>query len=184
MTSDGYPKAFIRRAEKPRRKTTEKQQIKATASIPYVQGITEAISRILAPIGIRTVSRKTSLKWSVMRGAKDQIPGEKEPGVVYVLGCKECPKVYVGETSRTATQRMKEHQSHVRNGHPELSAVASHVCNGGHPMHWKPMIVAKERVTIRRRIKEALTISRLNKGKGTMNLDAGLELSRLWLDLV
>ena len=41
--------------------------------------------------------------------------------------------------------------------------------------------------TMKRKIKEALTIKRVEKERGkdrTLNQDTGLELSKIWLDLV
>ena len=64
-----------------------------------------------------------------MRGAKDTTPAECQPGVVYAIGCKDCPKIYIGETSRTARQRVKEHREHVKKGAVEKSAVADDACN-------------------------------------------------------
>ena len=43
----------------------------------------------------------------MMRGAKDVLSVECQPGVVHALGCAECPMVYVGETIRTVQQRVK-----------------------------------------------------------------------------
>ena len=37
------------------------------------------------------------------------------------------PEIYIGETSRTARLRVKEHREHVRKGAGEKSAVAEHV---------------------------------------------------------
>ena len=118
-----------------------------------------------------------------MKGAKDKLPGSKEAGVVYALGCVDCPMVYVGETCRTAEQRVKEHRAHLEHGRLEQSAVAKHVMTEGHAVHWEPFIVEREQDQTRRRVLEALTIHRVEKGKGTMNTDNGMQISRLWLDL-
>ena len=49
------------------------------------------------------------------------------------------------------------------------------------------MVLTKEKDTMKRKIKEALTIERVEKERGkdrTLNQDTGLELSKIWLDLV
>ena len=119
-----------------------------------------------------------------MKGVKDNIPPEKEPDVVYAIGCMECREVYIGETSRTAEQRVKEHKAHVTHGRTEQSAFASHVAEKQHQVYWKPRIIEKERNTTKQKVKEALTIRKLEKKDGAMNQDNGLELSKLWLALV
>ena len=181
---NGYPKEFIKKCSRPQLRSTQKHEWQTTASLPYVRGISEAIGRILKPLGIRTVTRKQTLKWDLMKGAKDSLPPEKEPGVIYAIGCQVCPKVYVGETVRTSETRVKEHKAHVKHGRMEQSAVANHVINEDHAMHWKPRVVGKEKNTTKRKVKEALLIKKLKNGKGVINQDNGLMLSPLFLDLV
>ena len=43
---------------------------------------------------------------------------------MYVVGSKESKMVYVGETKKTASQRIKEHKGDTRNGHIDKSAIA------------------------------------------------------------
>ena len=179
LSGNGYPRQFINRCKRqqPRRRT--EQEWRTTASIPYVRGVSEAIRRILTPLHIRTVSRALSVKWTLMKGVKDNIPPEKEPGVVYAIGCMECREVYIGETSRTAEQRVKEHKAHVTHGRTKQSPIASRVAEKQHQVYWEPRIIEKERNTTKRKVKEALTIRKLEKKDGAMNQDNGLELSKL-----
>ena len=106
--------------------------------------MSEAVRRVLASHKIRTVMRPRKLKWSLMRDVKDSIPAKNEPGVVYAVGCKTFPNVYIGETASTAATRIREHQYHTRSLHPELSGIAAHVINEGHTVHWEPRVVARE----------------------------------------
>ena len=84
------------------RTTGEETRKKVTISIPYIQGTSEAIRRVLGQLGIRTAMRS-----SIMKGVKDKQKEEEIPGVVYAIGCGDCRKVYVGETRRTAAQRVR-----------------------------------------------------------------------------
>ena len=98
-----------------------------------------------------------------------------------------CPKVYIGETGRTAKQRARQHKCHTRTGHAELSAVARHAHTKGHSIHWRPQVVAGEGNAARRGIEEALAINKLEKERlndKVMNQDKGTELSKIWLNLV
>ena len=182
LEMNGYPSDFVSGAMKQRTKNAPNGKIIGTAVIPYYKGVSEAVRRVLAAHNIRTVMKPRKLKWQLMRGAKDSLPAKDEPGVVYAVGCITCPDVYVGETLRTAATRIREHKYHANSGHPELSGIAAHVINEGHTVHWEPKIVAKESNTSRRKIREALFIDKVRKKN--MNLDKGLELSPLWLDLL
>ena len=192
LVQNGYPKSFIRKTRMPPTSRGENSgdneppEVEAIATIPYIKGVSENISRLLAQINIRTVTRPAKWKWSLMRGVKDEVPKDQVPGVVYALGCTDCHSIYIGETNRTAKQRTKEHNMHARNGHPELSAVADHAHNG-HDIHWTPRILEREGNTMKRKVKEALAIKTLQKKRGQdvmMNQDSGMKLSRIWLDLV
>ena len=91
--------------------TGEETRKKVTISIPYIQGTSEAIRRVLGQLGIRTAMRSSKIKWAIMKGVKDRQKEEEIPGVVYAIGCGDCRKVYNGETRRTAAKRVKEHKS-------------------------------------------------------------------------
>ena len=194
LEKNGYPHSFVRKTIKKKREKNNKkheaksdQEGRVTCTVPYVKGVSEAIGRVLAPLNIRTVSRTKNVKWTLMKGAKDPIDRNQNPGVIYALGCTECAAVYIGETARTANQRTKEHRMHTRTGHVELSAVANHSHNKGHEMHWTPRVLAREEDTTKRKIKEALAIKKLTNGRRDgviINQDSGMKISKLWLDLV
>ena len=180
LLANGYPRKFIESTG--RRTPSEDNTTIATASIPYVKGVSETITRVLKPLNIRTVCRPHPMKWTMMRGAKDTLPQSEQPGAVYALGCMECNKVYIGETGRTAKVRAKEHEASTRYGYTEKSAVAFHALTEGHQIHWKPHVVEREEHCGRRKVKEALTITKLKEK--AMNQDSGLELSSIWKNLV
>ena len=115
-----------------------------TVTIPYIKGTSEAIRRVLAPMGIRTAVKSNKMKWSIMRKVKDKVKGSDAPGVVYAVGCKDCKEVYIGETKRSASQRIKEHKVDTRIGRIDKSAIAEHAHVTGHEVHWDPMIIEKE----------------------------------------
>ena len=92
--------------------------------------------------------------------------GVEVPGVVYAVGCKECEKVYIGETKRTANQGIREHKADTRIGRVDKSVIAEHAHVTGHEVHWNAMIVEKEQHSGRRKVKEALHIHRMKKAGG------------------
>ena len=58
------------------------------------------------------------------------------PGV-YIVPCSMCSKSYIGETGRSFKVRLKEHQSHVKYGRDDKSAVAQHSHDEGHAPSWR-----------------------------------------------
>ena len=79
--------------------------------------------------------------------------------------------------------RLKELEKHKRMCEIEKSAVAEHARVLEHSIAWKEAkVIDREKSMIGRRVKEALHIA--NAGEGTMNKDKGLEISKLWINLV
>ena len=118
-----------------------------------------------------------------MAGVKDPVDEVNRAGKVYALECNDCEHMYIGETARSSRTRVKEHVPHARNGRTDLSATAEHAWSG-HKMNWTPKLLASEKTTKERRVREALEIHARSKIAPTLNRDKGVELSKLWLDLV
>ena len=88
--------------------------------------MSENIRRILANVDLRSTFITKINEVDSHERHKDKIAGDEQAGVIYVIGCKDCGNIYVGETARTAKLRAKEHNMHVRTGNTHLSAVAAH----------------------------------------------------------
>ena len=69
--------------------------------IPYVQGVSEPIKRVLAQVGIEVALKPYFTLSSVFRKPEDVICDEKKCGLVYKIPCRDCDAVYVGETGRS-----------------------------------------------------------------------------------
>ena len=73
----------------------------AFISIPYVQGVSEPIKRVLAQVGIRVALKPHCMLSSVFRKPKDRIVESEKSGLVYEIPCRDCDAVYIGETGRS-----------------------------------------------------------------------------------
>ena len=69
-------------------------------------------------------------------------------------------------------KRAEEHQTHLRKGNADMLAVAYHAIHTQHAVHWKPQIIGREVNDKKRKIREALLISRMGEEK-LMNMDRG-----------
>ena len=79
---------------------------KATVTLPYVQGLSEPIKRILEEVDIRVRFRpNTSLKKLLVK-PKDPVPVERRTGIVYQIPCKDCSQTYVGQLARSIVDRI------------------------------------------------------------------------------
>ena len=62
---------------------------------------------------------------------KQKMPEEKKKEVVYQVPCKDCCKVYIGETKRTLKTRISEHKQAVKKGN-EKNGIAVHAHTTNH----------------------------------------------------
>ena len=81
--------------------------------VPYVQGLSEAYTRILKSHGITTANRPHRTLWNILIHPKDKIKDEEKTELIYRIPCKNCPSSYIGETGRKLGLRMKEHRKEV-----------------------------------------------------------------------
>ena len=118
-------------------------------------------------------------------GIKDRVLDEERKGVVYEVPCTDCSAVNIGETLRTVTARVKEHQRDTERGCLERSALAahSHFCNNR--IAWKgAKILCQEQRWDARKTKEALMISNAAGIGQVLNTDSGWKMHPAWQDVV
>ena len=92
------------------KKTVEKDKNKGMVVLPYVQGLSETISRIMKNYNVNTaVKPHNTIKRSLVR-PKDKVEPQKMCEGVYSIMCKNCNVTYIGETKRTLGICIKEHK--------------------------------------------------------------------------
>jgi len=68
--------------------------------IPYVKGLSEAVSRIFTKFGVSVTSKPFKTIRNELVHPKDKVQYEELSECIYQIPCKHCDKVYVGETGR------------------------------------------------------------------------------------
>ena len=105
---------------------------------------------------------------------KDPVPKDQARGVIYSIPCKDCDKLYIGETKRKFNTRLREHKKAVEQKHPKKSALAEHCLQSGHAISWESSTILRTSTSWRnRRLLEAWEI---NTCKSPLNRDDGMYL--------
>ena len=120
--ANGFPPALVTKtlqasprqsSPPPPTEDSQPEEPQKTLCTPYVQGFSEKLERILAPLGIRSIfSSARTLKRTQMR-VKSRLPDDKRRGVVYQILCNNCDHVYTGESKRTLNIRMAMEIGHI-----------------------------------------------------------------------
>ena len=100
---------------------------------------------------------------------------------MYEVPCASCDHVYIGETSRSLKERVKEHRYAVRTRDMN-NGIAAHAWNNDHHVDWE---VAKVRLQEqhhwKRKVLEAIHIQSEEK---TSYLDIGLSINPIWTPIL
>ena len=166
-----------------RRREHDDDECNGYATLPYVQGVTERVKRVLGDYGIKTAVKPLCTLRQSLSKPKDTIPLNKRTGVVYQIPCGECEAVYIGETRRSLGTRTREHMANVRLAKTQSSALAEHATKEGHSISWdNAKILASEPSWIKRRWKEAWQIA---KNKDVLfNRDSGKVIPENYISLI
>ena len=154
------------------------RQKKPLVVLPYVQGVTERVTRVLRPYAKVTSKPEKNLRNMLVR-PKDKREKHQNSGLVYQYE-RECGKVYVGETCRTLQTREKENKRAIRNSDINHSGVSKHVLETRHTIAWDEVkILAYESHWRKRKIKEGIFIARTRHDL-LMNTKPGITVDRMY----
>ena len=175
LINNGYPRGVLQHHATPApTRPADDLSRGPVITLPYVRGLSEAVQRVLTPLGLRVSFRpNTTLKQLLVR-PKDGTPTEELAGVVYQVPCASCPASYVGQTGRCLGKRMKEHRKAVESGDCANSALAEHAWSHHHPVDWDKVRVLEQQPRLYHRLTlESIHIRShphiLNRNNGTLS---------------
>ena len=185
LKGNGYPKRFVNRTatyitskhQKNSNEVDKEQKYTATVTLPYIQGVTESIKRMLEGVDVRVRMKPHRTLRQILVNPKDPIPIQHKVGIVYRVPCKDCPKVYVGQSGRTLECRIKEHKRAVERGNTEMSAIAEHAWRNDHRVDWEAVDVLDVNTEWYKRC--VIESWHIQHEKETLNRDLGL-LSQIY----
>ena len=88
--------------------SSRRQQERITTVVmPFLDGVTQPLQRVLKPLDIRVVGKPVTWKWClhVQHLLKDSSNRDEEPGVVYRLTCNDCDQTYIAKPVKPGAQR-------------------------------------------------------------------------------
>ena len=106
------------------------------ACLPYINGLTEPLQRLLRNNGIRVVTRPHRTLRQEFPSPKFRPPSYLQTNVVYKIPCNDCSWSYIGETGRCLQTRKKEHIRNVKCCN-KGSNVANHAWMNDHQIDLK-----------------------------------------------
>ena len=170
LHQNGYPERFHLSQRSPSRKDEEEDDSRSHITIPYIQGVSEAVTRILSNIDVQVHMKPFRTLRMILSHPKDRIPDGDKSNIVYKINCWDCDAHYVGRALKT---RMSEHCRAVEKMDSSASALAQHAWEHDHHIDWASMCVLGTESHYRSRLsREAIYIrgqpSSLNRDRDTL----------------
>ncbi|BHF72192.1 hypothetical protein SprV_0401525600 [Sparganum proliferum] len=131
ITANGYPRNFVNRCIRKRDERPNRKDTKSWRALPYVKDVSEAVGRLLVPLGVGIAHRPEATIRRLVMKPKDPLSRLKTSGVVYRIWYSCGQSNYVGETRRQLRTRMTEHAAAVWRSDAS-SQVAAHSTRSGH----------------------------------------------------
>ncbi|XP_067048662.1 uncharacterized protein [Acropora muricata] len=100
FTKNKYSTDFIKRNTYIRPKDSSNNSYTTTATIPYIQGTSETIARILRPYIIRVAHKPIFTSRRLRTNVEGKDKPEDRLGAVNKIHCSDCQATYIGETGR------------------------------------------------------------------------------------
>ncbi|BHF79242.1 hypothetical protein SprV_0602236200 [Sparganum proliferum] len=153
--ANGYPHNFVNRCIRKRDERPNRTDTKSWRALPYVKNVSEAVGRLLAPLGVGIAHRPEETIRRLVMKPKDPLPRLETSGVVYRIWCSCRQSNYVGETGRQLRTRMAEHAAVVRRNDAS-SQVSAHSTRPGHTFKFdEAEILARGDNRVRRELLES-----------------------------
>ena len=103
----------------------------------YVKGTTKPIKQLFNNYWIKVVFKSHQTTGSLFAKPKDLVPKDQACGIIYSIPCKNCNKLYIRETKRKLSTRLRKHQKAAEQTRPMKSALAEHCLQSGHIILWE-----------------------------------------------
>ena len=177
---NGFPtRTTFLTSRQPRSQNTQYNHF---TSIPYIQGTSEKIRRVLNEAGVKVAMKPIHTIGRILPSPKDPLTLEEKSCLVYQVPCFDCDFVYIGQTKRDLKSRLAEHKLAIRNQEPEKSALCEHSIQFDHLIDWNNSKVLKTEAHYSKRLTSEAWF--INSHPHVMNRSDGDSLPRVYRRLI
>ena len=109
LAACGYPEWTVNKVKKdrsqpkqkpPAKKQSDGEKSKGLVVVPYVQGLSEHVTRVFKKHGFATALKPDKTLRSLLVHLKDKLEKSQKAQAIYEIPCADCRKSYIGETGR------------------------------------------------------------------------------------
>ena len=111
LKANGYAKTFLHNCQKPVTTSStpnEREPVTGFAFIPYIQGVTEPIKRILNSYNVKVAQKPFQILGHTFAKPKNSVRKEQRTDAFYSIPCNDCDNKYIGHPRCHFGTRLKE----------------------------------------------------------------------------
>ena len=112
----------------------QEEEIRISINLPYVEGTSEKLPRILRSHKIRSTFYIEMTLRKLLCKPKDRVATYDKSNIVYEIDCSNSQEIYFGESKRSLKSRSDEHKRFVRNCNCDKNEIAKHCWD--HNFNW------------------------------------------------
>ena len=105
-------------------------------NLPYVEGASEKLRRILRPYKIRSTFYTENTLRKLLCKPKDRVATEDKNNIVYEIDCGNCEAVYFGESKQSLKLCSNEQKRSIRNCNCYKNEIAKHCFEANRNFDW------------------------------------------------
>ena len=110
LMDNGYPVSLINSTVQQRSQISFQRDYQSSIVLPCVQRVSERIARTLNGQHIKVAYKTIRTVASILKKPKDKLNKELFTAIAYKINCKNCEKVYIGQSNPALKTRIKEHK--------------------------------------------------------------------------
>ena len=132
----------------------QEEEIRISINLPYVEGTSEKLRRILRSHKIRSTFYTEMTLRQLLCKSKDRVAIEDKNNIVYEI---DCQAVYFGESKWSLKSRSDEHERSVRKCACDKNEIAKQYWEADNNFNWdQKKVIDRESRLIPRKIKETI----------------------------
>ena len=114
----------------------QEEEIRISINLPYVEGTSEKLRRILRSHKIRSTFYTEKTLRKLLCKPKDRVATEDKNNIVYEIDCSNCQAAYFGESKRSLKSCSDEHKRPARNCDCDKNEINKHYREVDRNFNW------------------------------------------------
>ena len=176
FVQNGHDKSVFSRVAETYLQTTRTpldNESKPIIKLPWIPMVSPKLRKVMRKHGVKVVFTSGKNLSDILCKHKSPLPKNSNPGV-YSVTCG-CSGVYIGETKKKITSRIKEHKRDIFNGNYGRSGASEHAEKCDKEFDWESTVsLAREPDYFKRKIRESVEIRKAARsGLKVFNRDNG-----------